>query len=63
MPARVGILSSQRGYHVLELEEAIRNKGYEPVFYDITRLASWIGKVPARSGALFAALTPIPKIE
>ncbi len=47
MPAKVGILSSQRGYHVLELEEAIRGRGYEPVFYDITRLAGWIGGSPA----------------
>ncbi len=43
MAAKIGILSSQRGYHVLALEEAIRNKGCEPVFSPITRLAGWIG--------------------
>jgi RimK family alpha-L-glutamate ligase len=47
MPARVGILSSQRGYHVLELEDAIRAKGYKPVFYNITRMAGWVGPGPA----------------
>jgi RimK family alpha-L-glutamate ligase len=47
MPAKVGILSSQRGYHVLDLEKAIRSHGYEPVFYSITRLAGWIGGSPA----------------
>jgi len=47
MRDKVGVLSSQRGYHVLELEEAIRNRGCEPVFYNITRLAGWIGKKPA----------------
>jgi RimK family alpha-L-glutamate ligase len=47
MAARLGILSSQRGYHVQELEEAIRKRGYRPIFYDITRIAGWIGKAPA----------------
>jgi len=47
MPAKVGILSSQRGYHVLDLEKAIRSRGHEPVFYNITRLAGWIGGSPA----------------
>jgi len=47
MPPKVGLLSSQRGYHVLELEEAVRNHGYEPVFYNITRMAGWIGQKPA----------------
>ena len=47
MPAKVGILSSQRGYHVLELEDAISAKGYEPVFYNITRMAGWVGRGPA----------------
>ena len=43
MPARIGILSSQRGYHALALEEAVRSRGSEPVFYNITRLAGRIG--------------------
>lgn len=47
MPDKVGILSSQRGYHVLDLEEAVRNRGHEPVFYNITRMAGWIGNDPA----------------
>jgi RimK family alpha-L-glutamate ligase len=47
MAAKLGILSAQRGYHVLELEEAIRKRGHEPVFYDITRIAGWIGTGPA----------------
>jgi RimK family alpha-L-glutamate ligase len=47
MAAKLGILSSQRGYHVLELEEAIRKRGHEPVFYNITRIAGWIGRDPA----------------
>jgi tetrahydromethanopterin:alpha-L-glutamate ligase len=47
MAARVGILSSQRGYHVLGLEAAIRDKGYEPVFYSVTRMAGWVGLDPA----------------
>ncbi len=47
MPTRVGILSSQRGYHVLELEAAIRGRGHEPVFFNVTRMAGWIGRDPA----------------
>jgi RimK family alpha-L-glutamate ligase len=47
MPVKIGILSSQRGYHVLALEEAIRSRGCEPVFYNITRLAGWVGGGPA----------------
>jgi RimK family alpha-L-glutamate ligase len=47
MPEKVGILSSQRGYHVLDLEKAIRRRGHEPVFFNITRLAGWIGGSPA----------------
>jgi RimK family alpha-L-glutamate ligase len=43
MPAKIGILSSQRGYHALALEEAVRNRGCEPVFFNITRLAGRIG--------------------
>jgi RimK family alpha-L-glutamate ligase len=47
MPAKIGILSSQRGYHVLALEEAIRNSGRDPFFFNIARLAGWIGGSPA----------------
>jgi RimK family alpha-L-glutamate ligase len=46
MSARIGILSSQRGYHALALEEAVRNRGCEPVFFNITRMAGWIGGNP-----------------
>jgi RimK family alpha-L-glutamate ligase len=47
MPAKIGILSSQRGYHALALEEAIRRRDCEPLFFSITRLAGWIGERPA----------------
>ncbi len=47
MPDKIGILSSQRGYHVLALEKAIRERGCEPVFFNITRLSGWIGARPA----------------
>jgi RimK family alpha-L-glutamate ligase len=47
MPAKIGILSSQRGFHVLALEEAIRGRGCEPAFFPITRLAGRIGARPA----------------
>ena len=46
MPAKIGILSSQRGYHVQALEEAIRLKGCEAAFFPITRLAASIGERP-----------------
>jgi RimK family alpha-L-glutamate ligase len=47
MPVKIGILSSQRGYHVRDLEEAIRNRGCDPVYFPITRMAGWIGAQPA----------------
>ncbi len=43
MPTKIGILSSQRGYHVLALEDALRRSGCEAVFFPIARLAGWIG--------------------
>lgn len=43
MRDRIGILSSQRGYHVRELENAIVRRGCEPAYFPITRLAGWIG--------------------
>lgn len=42
MPIRIGILSSQRGYHTLALEDALKRKGCEPTFFPINRLASWV---------------------
>ncbi len=42
MSPKIGILSSQRGYHVLALEEAVRARGWQPVFFNITRLAGRI---------------------
>ena len=47
MPAKIGILSSQKGFHVLALEQAARAAGCEPVFYNIARLAGRIGGSPA----------------
>jgi len=47
MRLKVGIVSSQKGYHVRALEEAIRARGCQPVFYDITRMTGWIGSDPA----------------
>jgi RimK family alpha-L-glutamate ligase len=47
MPVKIGILSSQRGYHVKSLEEAIRRRGCEAVFFAIGRMAGWIGGRPA----------------
>jgi RimK family alpha-L-glutamate ligase len=44
---RVGILSSQRGYHVLALEEAIKQKGCDPVYFNMVRMSGWIGAHPA----------------
>ncbi len=46
MSVRIGILSSQRGYHALALEDSVRKKGCEPVFFNITRLAGRIGSGP-----------------
>jgi RimK family alpha-L-glutamate ligase len=47
MLAKIGILSSQRGYHVQALEEAICRKGCKPAFFPITRMAGWVGGHPA----------------
>jgi RimK family alpha-L-glutamate ligase len=47
MPAKIGILSSQRGYHTLALEEALWDRGCKPIFFNVTRLAGWIGGSPA----------------
>ena len=43
MSLRIGILSSQRGWHTRALEEALERHGVEPVFFPIHRLAAWIG--------------------
>jgi RimK family alpha-L-glutamate ligase len=47
MVDKIGILSSQRGYHVQALETAVRSRGCEPVFFSIARLAGWIDGRPA----------------
>lgn len=47
MSIKVGILSSQRGYHVLALEEALRSRGCESVYIPINRLSGWINDRPA----------------
>jgi RimK family alpha-L-glutamate ligase len=47
MAARIGILSSQRGYHVLALEDSIRRNGCEASFFPIARLAGRVGGRPA----------------
>jgi RimK family alpha-L-glutamate ligase len=47
MPVKIGIVSSQRGYHVLALEDALREQGAVPAFFPIHRLAGWIGASPA----------------
>lgn len=46
MPDTIGILSSQRGHHALLLEEAIRSRRYEPVFFNITRMTGSIHGTP-----------------
>jgi len=40
---RIGILSSQRGWHVMALEDALRRQEAVPSFFPITRLAAWVG--------------------
>jgi RimK family alpha-L-glutamate ligase len=47
MTDKIGIVSSQKGYHALALEEAVRERGYEPVFYNIARMSGWVGDSPA----------------
>jgi RimK family alpha-L-glutamate ligase len=44
MPQKIGILSSERGFHVLALEAAIREKGREAVYFPIKQLAGWVGQ-------------------
>ncbi len=43
MAPKIGILSSQRGWHVTALEDALCRQGAVPCFFPITRLAAWIG--------------------
>ncbi len=43
MAYRIGILSSQRGWHVMALEEAIKRCGGIPSNFPIHRLAAWTG--------------------
>jgi RimK family alpha-L-glutamate ligase len=40
---KIGILSSQRGWHVLALEAALQRQGAVPAFFPIAHLAAWIG--------------------
>jgi RimK family alpha-L-glutamate ligase len=47
MAPKIGILSSQRGYHVLALEDALRGRGCEVICFAVNRLAGWIGGSPA----------------
>lgn len=47
MPIKIGILSSQRGYHVRDLEGALSSRGCEPVFFQISHMAARIGGQPA----------------
>lgn len=47
MPPKIGILSSQRGYHVLALEEAIRGRNCVPAYFPIARLTGSVGGRPA----------------
>lgn len=42
MAPRIGIVSSQRGWHVSALEDALRRQGAIPCFFPITRLAAWV---------------------
>jgi RimK family alpha-L-glutamate ligase len=46
MPPKIGILSSQRGYHVLAIEDALRSRGCDAVYFAVNRLAGWIGGKP-----------------
>jgi len=39
---KIGILSSQRGWHVLALEEALSSHGMQPCYFPINRLAARI---------------------
>ncbi|NPV76285.1 MAG: RimK family alpha-L-glutamate ligase [Anaerolineae bacterium] len=43
MTRKVGILSSQRGWHAIALEESLLRHGVQPLFFSITDLAAWIG--------------------
>jgi RimK family alpha-L-glutamate ligase len=47
MPPAIGIASSQKGYHVLALEEAVRSRGFTPVFFGIHKMAGWVGGTPS----------------
>jgi RimK family alpha-L-glutamate ligase len=40
---RIGILSSQLGWHARALHEALLERHVTPIFFPITRLAAWIG--------------------
>jgi RimK family alpha-L-glutamate ligase len=72
MPDYIGILSSQKGHHALLLEEAIRSRGCEPVFFNITRMAGWVDGTPnvqvrgetfEECGALLVRTIPAGSLE
>jgi RimK family alpha-L-glutamate ligase len=46
MRDKIGILSAQKGFHVLALENAILRQGCEPAYFPIARMAGWIGGRP-----------------
>lgn len=43
MAPKIGILASQKGWHVTALQEALRRKGVAAPFFYITRFVAWIG--------------------
>lgn len=43
MGLKIGILSSQRGWHVVALQNALQRRGIASAFFPISRLAAWIG--------------------
>lgn len=42
MAPNIGIVSSQQGWHVATIQEALRKRGAVSSFFPITRLAAWI---------------------
>ncbi len=43
MADTIGILSSERGWHAIALEESLSRHGFRPAFFSITDLAAWLG--------------------
>jgi len=42
LSGKIGIVSSERGWHASALEEALSRQGFQPAFYSITDLAAWV---------------------